>query len=585
MIKTRSRIFCLAIALVAARVNTPVFAATECEDYRDGQLNLYWGDLHIHTALSLDAYAFGTTADPRDAYAFARGQELTLPDESTRIKLQRPLDFAAVTEHAETFDVMYLCTDPNYLDLPYCNELVSRAGTKTADSLYVFRNYLLPLISGTTPQTSPICDRAGIDCKAASRAQWRRIQHYANRANSPCDFTAFIGNEWSATPNDQHWHRNMIFAGTSVTEDALDYIRYPTPAKLWQELEKQCRPEEDCDVVVIPHNTNLSEGGGFDVESSPASELQMRAKYERLLEIHQSKGNSECLAENWDDTDSDCGFEKYIPSYISEQQQAAPGFVAAMNRSYARNILTRGLLAYTESGDSKINPLQMGFIGSTDNHVATPGAVDEGDWKGDAWGGGDEYRERRLQRMGYNPGGLVAVWAEQNTRENLFASLKRREVYGTSGTRIKVRFAADTAPDSDPCSAGYNWGKATPMGGTISNDRPQTQSPRFTVLAGQDTVPLSQIQIVKGTVQDGTIVETVYPLHASSKGVAHTCQTWSDPDYDASQPAYWYARVFEVPTPRWSKTLCESMENCQQVPGADRMIRERAWSSPIWYLP
>jgi len=562
-----------------------MYAATECEDYRPGKMNLYWGDLHIHTALSLDAYAFGTTADPRDAYAFARGQELTLPDESTRIKLQRPLDFASVTEHAETFDVMYLCTDPNYLDLPYCEDLVNRAGTETANSLYVFLNFLLPLISGETPKTSPVCDQPGIDCPAASRAQWRRIQHYANRANSPCEFTAFIGNEWSATPNDQHWHRNLIFAGTSVTEDALDYIRYPSPAKLWQELEKQCRPEDDCDVVVIPHNTNLSEGGGFDVESSPASELKMRAKYERLLEIHQSKGNSECLAENWDDADSDCGFEKYIPSYITEKQQAAPGFVAAMNRSYARNILSRGLVAYKESGDSQVNPLQMGFIGSTDNHVATPGAVDEGDWKGDAWGGGDVYRKRRLQRIGYNPGGLVAVWAEKNTRENLFASLKRREVYGTSGTRIKVRFAADTATDTNACSAGYNWADATPMGGTLKGNPAQSQSPRFTVVAGQDSVPLSQIQIVKGTVVNGTIVETVYPVQESNTGVAHTCQTWLDPDYDASEPAYWYARVFELPTPRWSKTLCESLENCQQVPGADRLIRERAWSSPIWYLP
>jgi len=585
MIITRFNIFCLAIALVAIRESAPALAATECDDYREGQLNLYWGDLHVHTALSLDAYAFGTTADPGDAYAFARGQELTLPDKSTRIKLQRPLDFASVTEHAETFDVMYLCTDPNYLDLPYCSDLRNRAGTAAADSLYVFRNFLLPLISGIKPQTSPLCGEPGIDCKEASRLQWRRIQHYANRANSPCDFTAFIGNEWSATPNNQHWHRNLIFAGTSVTADAIDYIRFPSPAKLWRELEKQCRPEQDCDVIAIPHNTNLSEGGGFDVESSSASELQLRAKYERLIEIHQSKGNSECLTENWDDRDSDCGFEKYIPSYITEQQQAAPDFVATMNRSYARNILSRGLLAYTNSGDNRINPLQMGFIGSTDNHVATPGAVDEDDWKGDAWGAGDRYRERRFKRMGYNPGGLVAVWAKQNTREHLFDSLKRREVYGTSGTRIKLRFAADTAADTDPCSAGYNWGQATPMGATISGSRPLLDSPRFAITASQDTVPLSQIQIVKGTVQDGTIVETVYPLYENRTELAHTCEIWSDPDYDASQPAYWYARVFEIPTPRWSKTLCESLENCQQVPGADQMIQERAWSSPIWYLP
>ena len=149
--------------MTLAAVSAPVLAATECEDYREGELNLYWGDLHVHTAVSLDAYAFGTTADPGDAYAFARGQELTLPDKSTRIKLQRPLDFTAVTDHAETFDVMYLCTDPNYLDLPYCRDLVDRAGTEPEGSLYVFRTFLLPLISSTPPKTSPICGKPGID--------------------------------------------------------------------------------------------------------------------------------------------------------------------------------------------------------------------------------------------------------------------------------------------------------------------------------------------------------------------------------------------------------------------------------------
>lgn len=583
MITTKLDRMYLAITLLALCAGTQVSAAVQCDDFQEGQRNLYWGDLHVHTALSLDAYAFGTTADPGDAYAFARGQELTLPDKSTRIRLHRPLDFASVTEHAETLDVMYLCTDPNYLDLPYCNELRSYAGTESKNSLKVFRNFLLPLIAGKEPQTSPLCDEPGIDCADASVSQWRRIQHYANRANDPCDFTAFIGNEWSATPNDQHWHRNLIFSGTAVTKDALDYIRFPSPAKLWRELEKQCRPEEGCDVIAIPHNTNMSEGGGFDVESSPASQLQLRAKYERLIEVHQSKGNSECLAENWDDSNSDCGFEKYIPTHLTEQQRAEPGFIAKMNRSYARNILSRGLLAYSASGDSKLNPLQMGFIGSTDNHVATPGAVDEANWKGDAWGAGDKYRERRFKRMNYNPGGLAAVWAEQNTRESLFASLKRREVYGTSGTRIKLRFLADNTTDADLCSADYDSTRATPMGGSIGGEA--SNPPRFAVTAAQDSVPLSQVQIVKGSVYNGAIVETVYPLYDHANGQAQVCRAWSDPDYDASQPAYWYARVFEIPTPRWSKTLCESMQNCQQIPGADQMIQERAWSSPIWYLP
>ncbi|MGI9294191.1 MAG: DUF3604 domain-containing protein, partial [Pseudomonadales bacterium] len=556
----------------------------KCADYREGELNLYWGDLHVHSAYSLDAYAFGTTADPGDAYAFARGQELTLPDKTTRIKLRRPLDFAAITDHAETFDVMYLCTDPNYLQLAYCKDLRSRSGTDSSDSRYVFKSFLLPLIAGKKPKPSPICDESGIDCSTAAQLQWRRVQQYANQANSPCEFTAFIGNEWSATPNDQHWHRNLIFAGTSVTEDAIDYIRFPSPQRMWNELEKQCKPEQGCDVIAIPHNTNLSEGGGFDVESSPDTQRRLRAKYERLIEIHQSKGNSECLMENWDNSNSDCGFEQFIPASVRERIKSEPKYIDQMNRSYARNILSRGLIAYEKSSDQRVNPLQLGFIGSTDDHVATPGAVDESNWKGDAWGAGDKFKQRRFKRLDYNPGGLVAVWSEENTRKSLFASLKRREVYGTSGTRIKLRFLASITSDADFCSENANSDQAIAMGGSFT--RGGQHPPRFSVIAAQDSVPLSQIEIIKGTVKAGKIIETVYPLHKKdATGFAHTCRTWSDPDYDPSRPAYWYTRVFEIPTPRWSKALCENLSNCDKHPGADAMIQERAWSSPIWYLP
>ena len=573
----------LSIVLLTVWVSDAHSSEARCPEYKEGQLNLYWGDLHVHSAFSLDAYAFGTTADPGDAFAFARGQELTLPDKSTRIKLQRPLDFAAVTDHAETFDVMYLCTDPEYRDGAYCEAIRARSGTDTKGARHVFVSYLLPLIAGNTPRSSPLCDSPGIDCGAASQSQWQRVQHYANRANSPCEFTAFIANEWSATPNDQHWHRNLIYSSDSVSRDAIDYIRFPTPEKLWQELEKQCKPEQGCDVLAIPHNTNLSEGGGFDVETSADQDLRLRAKYERLIEMFQSKGNSECLQENWDDYDSDCGFEILLPAGGADKAKLDPGYLEQLNRSYARNILSRGLVAWRKDRERRINPLQMGFIGSTDDHVATPGAVAEDNWKGDAWGAGDKFKQRRFERMHYNPGGLVAVWSPENTRESLFASMHRREVYATSGTRIKLRFMTSTAADADLCSPNFDMRQAVPMGGSFTGTEPA--APKFSVIAAQDSVPLAQIQVIKGTVKDGRIVETVYPLYEDRDGLPHACETWSDPDFEPSQPAYWYARVLEVPTPRWSKTLCESLSNCREVPGANRMIRERAWSSPIWYLP
>ena len=574
---------CFSVILLC--LSGTLFAATNdrCDDYRAGQLNLYWGDLHVHTAYSMDAYAFGTTRNPGDAYAFARGQELTLPDQSTQLKLQRPLDFAAVTDHAETFDVMYLCTHPSYSKQPYCKELRAKSGTDDTQSQHVFRSFLLPLIAGDKPQTSPFCDQPGIDCTAASQSQWQRTQRYANEANSECEFTAFIGNEWSATPNNQHWHRNLIYANSSVSEEAIDYLRYPSPAKMWQALEQQCTADKGCDVIAIPHNTNLSEGGGFDVESSDVNQLRLRANYERLIEIHQSKGNSECLAENWDDSDSDCGFEILLPRQGEKRAKNDPAYIAQLNRSYTRNILSRGLIAYKTSGEKQKNPLQLGFIGSTDGHVATPGATDENNWKGDAWAGGDKFKLRQLKRINYNPGGLVAVWSEENTRASLFKSLKRRQTYATSGTRIKLSFSADTDPNANLCSAEYNINQAIPMGSSFT--KTGQGKPQFVVIASQDTTPLSSIEIIKGTLKQGKISETVYTLANDTGGFSHTCKAWSDPDFDKSQPAYWYTRVLETPTPRWSKLLCEELGNCDAHAGADLMIQERAWSSPIWYLP
>lgn len=575
---------CFSVALLLCE--TAVGATEEhCPGYVQDKLNLYWGDLHVHTAYSLDAYAFGTTATPADAYAFAKGQELIMPDKTTRVALQRPLDFAAVTDHAETFDIMYLCTDPNYSTLPYCKDLRANSGTQATSSLNVFRSYLLPLIAGDKPARSPLCDEQGIDCDAAARAQWQRSQYYANEANNRCDFTAFIGNEWSATPNDQHWHRNLIFAGSAVTKDAIDYLRFPTPELMWQALEQQCKPEQGCDVIAIPHNTNFSEGGGFDVERDSDRQLALRAKYERLMEIHQSKGSSECLSENWDDYNADCGFEIAIAQSAKKRLNSNPDYIQQMNRSYARNMLSRGLISQ-QKNETSLNPLQLGFIGSTDNHTATPGAADEGNWKGDAWSGGDAFKQRRFKRMDYNPGGLTAVWAEENTRQSLFEALKRRQVYGTSGTRIKLRFFASTTATTDICnntgSADYASSQVIPMGASFNAGKKQ---PILTVIAARDSAPLSTIEIIKGTLNNGDIVETVYSIYTNDKGFSHHCQSWSDPDYDPSQPAYWYTRVLEIPTPRWSKRLCEDMSNCGHYPDANRMIQERAWSSPIWHSP
>jgi len=585
---------------------------TKCKDTNEEDANLYWGDLHVHSGYSMDAYAFGTTANPKDAIAFAQGKQAILQDKQTRIKLKRPLDFVAITEHAETFDVMYICSDPTYSSLPYCQEMRDSSGTNADGSLHVFNEFLLPLVSGKEVVATkisknskvdkypraPICDEPNIDCDAASLGQWQRIQDYANEANRPCEFTAFIGYEWSATPSNQHWHRNIIFSGESVTKHAIDYLRFPTPEKMWSALDEQCRSENNCEVIAIPHNTNLSEGGGFDVETSEQSQLQQRAKYERLIEIHQSKGNSECLDDNWDDHHSDCGFEQLFPRGGREIASSDPDYVQKLDRSYARNVIGRGLIAYEKSGDQKLNPLQLGFIGSTDTHSATPGATEEDHWHGDAWAGGSKFKQRQLQRIDYNPGGLVAVWANANTRDSLFESLKERRAYATSGTRIRLNFSASDTGKESLCNTDPKPTRLIPMGGAFhkiskhdpsthksTDHQPQVKSPLFSIAVNMDTTPLTRIEIIKGTVMGGEVVEKIYPLVSNESGFSATCVNWTDPDYETTQATYWYARVFELATPRWSKILCEELNNCQQHPRADRMIQERAWSSPIWYLP
>lgn len=559
-----------------------------CSDYRAGQPNLYWGDLHIHTAYSLDAYAFGTkTATPIEAYAYAKGGSLVLPDGETRITQQRPLDFVSITDHAETFDFMYICTDPTQANRPLCQEFRYNSGTDAEGAGKAFWKFLMPVIGVKPPAKPALCSQPGVDCQAAAKAQWQRIQDQANDSNEECEFTALIGHEWSATPDNQHWHRNIIYANANVSEEAINYVDYPSPVKLWQALQDQCKSSDGCDVIAIPHNTNLSEGGGFDVETETIEQQQLRSTYERLIEIHQSKGNSECLSENWDDNNADCGFEMMHPLTASKQKEApSTEQIQQAKRSYVRNILSRGLIAYQQSAELGLNPLQLGIIGSTDNHVAAPGSTEENNWKGDAWSGGDTFKQRRFKRMHYNPGGLVAVWADENTRSSIFDALKNRRSYGTSGTRIHLRFAAtnQATTNNDFCAAGSNsLSTATPMGGSFN--RVNGKAPKFVVIAAQDDLPLSHIEIIKGTLKKGEIIETVYSLKNDTAGFAHSCSSWTDPDFDAKQPAYWYTRVREVASPRWSKYLCEDLGNCNEHPEANQLIQERAWSSPIWYLP
>lgn len=575
---TTRRIILLALALGISACHSPTQRSPgQCPDTQSGAKQLLWGDLHVHTAYSLDAYGYGTIATPADAYRFAKGHAIDLPDGST-VKLARPLDFTAVTDHAEWFDLMYVCTQPLFSNDPYCEILREHSGP--VDGGKVFAEYVLPTITLEAPQITPICEADPDGCLQAARNQWQRIQDQANAAYEPCEFTSFIGFEWSATPDYSHTHRNVIFANDKVPNQAIDYIRFPALQDLFTQLDKTCRPENGCDAITIPHNNNMGDGIGFDVETDSDRMLGYRQRFERLIEVHQEKGNSECLSPFAAEDENDCAFEQYLTrrsrptdaaDYNEEEWER-------MRASYARSLLLRGLEAYADSTHRHRNPLQLGMIGSTDGHTATPGHVEEDAWHGSAFGAGSF--EREMLRVDWNPGGLIGVWAEENTRESLFAAMKRREVFATSGPRIKLRFSAATDDQTLTCAKG--------SGGNVTMGADFDQSagaPSFRIEVEPDQTPVQWIEIIKGEWTEAGAVETVIDVTPGKLQDDSTCLTWTDPQFNAGAPAFWYVRVHEQATERWSAKLCKAADRCDEYPSADRTVQERAWSSPIWYFP
>ena len=413
--------------------------------------------------------------------------------------------------------------------------------------------------------------------------EWRRVQFAANEANEPCSFTALIGYEWTGSPGGLHWHRNVIFGSEVVPDEAYDFIRYPEVQSLWQKLSDNCRPEDGCRVLTIPHNLNWADGGRtFAVESESESEWAMRARFERLAEIFQEKGASECLPERQGDLGEDCDFNLIHENAAKERlsgpdDSTAEQAWARARSTYYRSLLGRGLAAY-RAGAARTNPLMLGAIGSTDTHFGTPGRVAEASYdRGISTLFASD--EQQLANPEFNPGGLVAVWARENTRESVFDALHRREAYATSGPRIPLRFGVGSR---DYCDS-PNPTLTVPMGGTLESS--EAAEPWFAVHAGKDQAQLAAVQIVKGEYRDDRVEETVIDLARYPEGTSSVCLVWRDEDFDRTTAAYWYARVLEVPTPRWSKLLCERADLCDDFPQADQTLAERAWSSPVWWLP
>jgi len=602
-----------------------------CAD-RNPTRNLYWGDLHVHTAWSFDAYISEVRVDPDQAYRFATGAPVDLPPlgpdgEGTRtVALGRPLDFAAVTDHAEFLGEVALCTTPGTeaYDADICVDF--RAGSP--DALVPFGLAL----GGSDPQRfQEVCGSDPMGCLSVAADVWQRLQaineaHYDRTA--ACEFTSFVAYEWSGTKTLSNLHRNVIFANEQVPQLPVSHYEAPSEYELWRELERTCLDAKGgCDLISIPHNTNWSNGNMFvpdyPLDESEKKQATRRARVEPLIEIFQHKGDSECqdgVSGILGPPDELCGFEKLRqPGFedcgdeTGSQGMVGRGCVSRVD--FVRGILLEGLREQARIG---VNPYKLGVMASTDTHNGTPGLVAEDGYPGHFGAREGDPETRMTGTVPDGPrnsgGGLMGVWAEQNTRTSLFEAMKRREVYGTSGPRIPLRMFAGHGLPADLCERadlveqGYELG--VPMGGDLEPGegplRVAVQAFADPGTAGQPGTPLQRLQIVKGwldaagerhvevyDVAGGPSDAGVDPdscAATGTAGAAELCAVWTDPDYDPHRPAYYYARAVEDPTCRWSMRDCNLLDPATRPDSCDdprfsQPIQERAWSSPVWSSP
>lgn len=594
----------LAAAVMVAPAVVPA-SAQECPEQYNPLKNVYFGDLHTHTSYSLDAIVYGATTRPEDAYLFARGEEVEIaggadtllgdvtgPEHVTIGSVDRWLDFNAVTDHSEWLSTAYGCTvhdtSPFY-GSSYCT---------------ILRTPNEPIPPNDERPCDSDLDVAGTGCEVEQMSAWDAERDAADSADNPCTFTAFKAYEWtkegegSMLGNKVSLHKNVIFKGTVTPDLPFTALTHTDSQSLWSALAAECNGTNGCDAITIPHSLNQSSGQAFSISGYSATDLNRRMKYQRLVEVHQHKGNSECMTDTADNGDiTICGFEA-DPLYA--QPGDAPG--------YARPGMEAGLYRYSTHGD---NPVKIGFVGATDNHNSASGNVAEASWIGNL-AAVDNTPARRLgdyDRRTDNPGGITGVWAEENTRSSIFEALRRRESFATSGPKIRVRFYQVNTP-LDPCldpdfPAAIVAAGGVPMGGTMAT---RASAPKFVVYATEDETPLAAVDIVKASIVGGAVVEKVFTI-ALPAAAPHPpgCVVWVDPDFQGDDPAFYYARVREEPTWRWSHYDCEALKlsNPIQGPthddwnviapgcgssdpltgGLDFMIRERAWTSAIWYLP
>ncbi len=567
--------------------------------------NLFFGDLHVHTTLSFDAYIGGNRATPADAYRFAKGKEIEIFEK--KVKINRPLDFAAVTDHAEFLGELYsVHTEGVPGHQAFYARYFRSLGLDTIKQRELFQR--IADRAGQTPSHLPFFQ--GFE---TTKSAWEIELEAAEQHYEPGKFTTFAAYEWTSGGATQHIHRNIIFRDMKVPDYPISALEARDGESILSFLDQITR--QGAQVLAIPHNTNLSNGGGFAEKTKEYALL--RHQYEPLVEVHQAKGNSEVHARFWQN-DEFADFENY--AYTPTQES-----------NYVRDALKQGLRQKAKYG---VNPHKYGLIGSSDTHNSIPGNTEEwGEFIGNHTlldinaqlrASRDwilEYGKGKKVYDAINPGGLVAVWAKANTRGHIYDALKRREAYATSGGRIRVRFFAGYdfkgSYDNNEALVADGYASGVPMGSDLPKKLDSTTEkqavPSFLAYASKDPegANLDRIQVIKGWYKDGQLHEKIFNVALSdgrvlnedgtvpdngasvnqqtgqwdkTKGDTELQTVWTDPEFDPSTSAFYYLRILENPTARY--TLWDQIRHGVKYPDHIPLItRERAWSSPIWYSP
>ena len=593
----------------------------------DGQTHLYWGDVHLHTNYSWDAYGTGNASvTPDQAYRFARGLPIIHPALKMTVQIRRPLDFLAVTDHAIMLGTQALLDqrDPKLLATPWGKKFLAIHKEKPIGGVMA-EGGRLGVMAGPNEKRPERDEMMGQVFSPEIRAQtWDAEISAAEKNYQPGKFTTLIGWEWTATPGMRNLHRCVITdADGEAARKFIPFNNFQSqrPEDLWK-FFTETREKTGIDFISIPHNSNLSGGLMFDVVDSDgrpisAEYARMRMRWETEVEITQGKGTSEILPA-LAPTDEFANFEIWQRLLLPQPMPASP-------HDYVRTALMEGISFENKIG---VNPYKFGFIGATDSHTGMS-AVQESNFQGHFVA--DATPEQRLAEA--KPGakqpfifpawklgasGRAAVWATENTRQGIFDAFKRKEVYGTSGTRIELRFFGGfkfrrgDARARDIAGVGYR--KGVPMGGDLTS-APGNRSPSFLIYAAKDPLSgnLDRVQVIKGWVDaDANTQQRIYNVAWSGKrsldangglppvgntvdeqnasftntiGATQLATVWTDPDFNPAQLAFYYVRVLEIPTPRHSLYDAVALGIPASDTGEPASIQERAWSSPIWYTP